>query len=365
MASESDRTQLRLTLNRALEIFNFPLLERSDQWKRIGSGAWHDAYLISIQRNDPMVVRLRKRRIYGREEIWSPEELHSDYAPAGMYYREANRCLPGICPTVYDYHIEPGFPFTFESFVPGVPLPLSKLSNHQATALGVRIGEFFKAMHEQLAPISGTGEMKWESGNVCCDGARNLGDHWTTLETRIYEQTVELGAESSIPEGIYLEEKAADALGALKDRGETVSLVNGDVTPENLLMRDLDWIGLVDPVPIQGSGLYYASFFLHCYRLSLPALSQAPRYREHRFDKHADVLASLADGYGTAYSDGDTNILTLLRMAEWLWALEFAWECDSLLKSKLDIESRLRRRNKRAIRSAFKMAVDRLKEIHW
>ena len=141
--------------------------------------------------------------------------------------------------------------------------------------------------------------------------------------------------------------------------------MNGDVTPENLLMRDLDWIGLVDPVPIQGSGLYYASFFLHCYRLSLPALSQTPRYREHRFDKHADMLASLADGYATAYSEGDADILFLLRMAEWLWALGFAWECRSLLKSKLDPESRLRWGNKRAIRSAFEIAVERLKEIDW
>ncbi len=220
-------------------------------------------------------------------------------------------------------------------------------------------------MHRQPAPIGGTGEMIWKSGNVKCNGASKLSDHWTSLEKRIYEQVEDPGFRSTTSEGFSMKEKVADALGTMRGCGEPVSLLNGDVTPENLLTRNLNWVGLVDPVPIQGSGLYYAAFFLHCYRLCLPALSRAPRYRAHRFDKHADLLATLADGYATAYSDGGADILALLRMAEWLWALEFAWECHSLLKSRLDTENRLRRGNKRAIRSAFKMAVNRLKEIDW
>lgn len=32
----------------------------------------------------PLVVRLRKQVIYGREEAWNPAGFHADYAPVGL-----------------------------------------------------------------------------------------------------------------------------------------------------------------------------------------------------------------------------------------------------------------------------------------
>ncbi len=94
-------------------------------------------------------------------------------------------------------------------------------------------------------------------------------------------------------------------------------------------------------------------------------LNQAPRYLRHRFDRHAEVLGCLSDGYAEAYSDQDPDMLSVPAMAEWLWALDFASECCGHLRSRLDTEVRLRRGNKPAIRRALEMALNRLDEIDW
>ena len=83
--------ELHERLSLALRRCGYPPLPYPQAYRRIGAGAWHDAYLVQPPAADPLVIRLRKPVIYGHEEAWNPAALQADYAPVGLYYQEANR----------------------------------------------------------------------------------------------------------------------------------------------------------------------------------------------------------------------------------------------------------------------------------
>ncbi len=125
---------------------------------------------------------------------------------------------------------------------------------------------------------------------------------------------------------------------------EAVALVNGDVTPENLLARGERFGGLIDPVPLLHNGTRYAACFVFCYRFLLPALADAPR-----FDRPAPTLAAIADGYVEGYAGRDDALRRDLEAEYFPWALGIADENLRALGAEPSEGRRLRAGSEAAI----------------
>jgi len=313
----------------------------------------------------PLVVRLRKSVIYGRKEEWNPTALHADYAPVGLYYQAANRCRPGVCPAVYHYCVERDLVFTLESYVGGRPLLLAELSSSDALAIGVTLGEFFQALHACAAPLPGSGLLTWGVQGVCAALPDTWAELWQRRAAAVEQQVATLSGATLGLARATLQRQAREAVTGVQEEPAVLALVNRDVTPENLLAQGAAWVGLVDPVPLQESSTYYAAFFLHCYRLALLALSQAPRYVRHRFHMHHTTLAALAEGYEIGYAQGRQAVQRRLRMGEWLWALDFAAESYTLLQGGLTAAMQLRRGDEATVTRILARCLRALTELRW
>lgn len=255
--------------------------------------------------------------------------------------------------------------FTLESYVDGHPLSLADLSPSGAFAIGVSLGEFFQALHAQAAPVPGSGLLTWGAQGVCATSPGTWAELWQRRAAAIEQQVDTLGGATLGLERAALQRQATAAVTGVQEEPVAIALVNRDITPENLLAQGATWVGLVDPVPLQESGTYYAAFFLHCYRLALPALSQAPRYARHRFDVHCPTLAALAEGYETGYTQGSREVQQRLRMGEWLWALDFAAESYAVLQGGLTVERRMRHGDEANIRRTLARCLRVLTALRW
>ncbi|MDX1436086.1 MAG: hypothetical protein R3335_04705 [Anaerolineales bacterium] len=356
---------IRSKLNLALDRAGYPQPGGDAGFRQLGMGAWHDAYRVQPPGSSPLVIRLRKPVIYGRTEEWDPDGLHEDYAPVGLYYQEANRVRPGICPAEYSYRIDPDLVFTIESYLPGSPLPLQSLTPGTAVQLGEDIGKFFRALHDRPAPIHGHGLLVWGGGEITAEFQTPPAEIWNGRYSRAWDQLAQL--EASIPNIDFpaLMEKLEQVVISRKHAAAPVSLVNQDITPENLLQQQALWVGLVDPVPALDNGTYYAAWFTHCYRLFLPSLNDAPRYARHQFGTHQEALRCIADGFEAGYTQNGPQAIRDLRMDEYLWALDLAAECLALLSDGLNGEMRLRRGSKEDVNAALEAAIRTLELCSW
>jgi hypothetical protein len=340
-------------INLALVRAGYSPLTSTGSCRLVGSGAWHDAYRVDTDAAPPLVVRLRKQVIYGRKEAWNEQRLHEDYAPVGLYYAAANRCRPGICPAVYLYRIDPDLIFSLESYLPGSPLALQCLSKRSAVKIGEAIGVFLRAMHAAPTPLPGHGLLTWKEGQVVTSSLESWSDVWASRHAKMRCQLATLAGAPLEFDRNRVERKLEDALSRRQHSREPVVLANRDVSPENLLDRAGEWVGLVDPVPILENGTFYAAWFLHCYRLFLLLLGDAPRYAPHKFHKHADVLAAIADGFEAGYVQGERVLKLALHLDEFLWALDLAFESYELLQKGMTQEMRLRRGNEVSVQAAL------------
>lgn len=116
---------LHQKLRTALDLCGYTPPSGDLVYKKLGNGAWHNAYLVNLT-PPSLVVRLRKDIIYGRQAVFNRKTLHEDYAPVGLYYQQANVCHLGICPQIYHYHLQPNLTFTIETYL-GETLKLANL----------------------------------------------------------------------------------------------------------------------------------------------------------------------------------------------------------------------------------------------
>lgn len=283
-------------------------LEPAGQALLIGEGAWHQAWLAELAGGRRVVVRIRKEIIYGQRPAYHEADLLADYAPVGLYYRAANEALPGICPSLYRYGVAPDLSYTVESWM-GRPVPLEGWSDQEARAYGASLGAFFRKMHDRPAPPSGA-----------IPGLR-------------VEQEPDLltGMERLAAAGVVAEALVPRLEAGLAQRSDAarLSLVNRDITPENLLVQDAGRPGLIDPVVLLGRGSRWSAWFLFCYRFLLPGLDEAPRYASRQYGRLAPVLAAVADGFAAGYGEAEALELEYL-----LWLLEEACDCHALLEAE-------------------------------
>jgi hypothetical protein len=296
---------LRRQLDLALRRCGFAPLQAASAYRRIGWGAWHDAYLATLRDGEQLVVRLRKKLIYGRHEQFDEQALREEYASVGAYYAHANKVWPGVCPAIYAYHIQPDLSDTIESYM-GAAIDLASLSATAAFDYGQQLGALFRAIHAQPPPIDGFGELIWREGRLIGCQPRDLAAIWHADIARTQSQL-----ERLLASGLSFDRSAVRSVveAALAQRSfvaEPVALVNRDVTPENMLLRLNGAAALIDPVPLLHNPTRYASLLCFCYTFLLPALSTAPRYARHQFQRHAPPMAAIAEGYVDGYTQDTT-----------------------------------------------------------
>ncbi len=342
---------LREKLNLALELSGFSPPKDHASYRKIGNGAWHDAYLVRLADGEHVVVRLRKTVIYGRERPFDEQELREDYEPVRLYYRVANDCQPGLCPALYEYHLSPAFTYTVESYM-GCSVDLSTLTVAQAHDYGCTVGRFFRAMHARPAPLPGYGRLLWNRHSLEAEDQRAPSEIRQAEAEQLRQQFDQLASS-----GLDLQ-AARHSLTLILDHDtiQPIRLINGDISTENLIIRRGQLAGLVDPVAELGSGTRYASFFVFCYRFLLPAMSNAPRYERHHFDRSSPVLSAVADGYLQGYG-GDS---VALRMEYFRWLLYAAHQNWQRLNAELDAETYLRAGSKPIIAARLQRCLAEL-----
>jgi hypothetical protein len=151
---------VRARVEAALDMCGYRPADALAAPRRIGAGAWHDAYLVRLRDGRRLVVRLRKGTIYGQREAYDERGLRSDYAGVGAYYQAANEGCPGVCPSDYGYAISPDLSCTVESYL-GPSLSLGRLIPERAFAIGEAAGRAIRAIHALRPPWPGWGELIW------------------------------------------------------------------------------------------------------------------------------------------------------------------------------------------------------------
>jgi hypothetical protein len=334
-------TNLRHQLNALLAACGQPPLAPATRPRRLGAGAWHDAFVLMIG-GRRLVARLRKRVIYGREEVFDDGVIRSDYAGVGEYYRVANERLPGICPETYAFAVKPGASGTVESHL-GPALRLGALSDGMAYTLGRTVGRAFRVLHTGDAPYPGSGELIWTPEGVRGEDPRPLAMLIAEEATRWRAGLTQLQGAGYGFEALAGARRLEETLLRRERYASEPALVNSDITPENLIVRRGRFAGLIDPVPRIGNATRHAALFLCSYRLLLPSLHDAPRYVGREFARHAVTMARIADGYEAGYLEGGPPTLTQDLAGEyWLWVLDLAIGGHARLATPLSEEQQIR-----------------------
>ncbi|MDX1524623.1 MAG: hypothetical protein R3264_23540, partial [Anaerolineae bacterium] len=309
-----------------------------------------------------LVIRLRKSIIYGQPEVFDTISLHEDYAGVGLYYRQANACWPGICPPTYAYHLDPDLTFTLESYM-GPALSFERMSIQQGFVYGRQVGTFFRTMHDRPAPIKGFGDIVWNGETLVARQATPLESRWADEVTSLHEHLDRLRHSDHRFDHQAVKASLDQALVCRNLALEPVTLVNGDITQENLIVRRGSFAGLIDPVPLLHNGLRYAAFFIYCYKSYLPNLYDAPRYARHHYQQHQPLMTAIADGYQAGYTHYEPGLIEALRQEYFLWALTVAAENLARLTATPTPESYLRAGDRQAIAARLQRCLRELEAL--
>ncbi len=323
-----DTDTTREDLELALRSCGLPLTLHYGAFRLEGSGAWHDAYRVTVpQHAQPYIVRIRKPVAYGQPQLYDDHahEWHAEYVATSLYYMQANRSYNGICPSMFLFNVSTQMTCTIETHM-GQRLDFDQLSVRSARRFGRQIGSMMRNMHRRKSHIPGAGELAWDGANLYGQSSR---EH-TTLTKKIeeaYNENILTALAENV--GGFDYQRLTDKLHAaqrLRDVDEPVVLINRDVTPENLTVQNDNRIGIIDPYPYLGNGTRFAAWFIHCYRFLLPGYARTQRYRHNQYDKHTDKLMMIAEGFERGYIEGDEPLARHIQAERWLWTLEQAYD---------------------------------------
>jgi hypothetical protein len=310
-------------------------------FRRIGSGAWHNAYLVQLEDGGRVVVRLRKAVIYGQRRPHHPPELADDYAPVGLYYQRANDTVPGVCPATYEWFADVDVAGTVESYM-GRPVDLAGMRLSHARDFGHAAGHVFRALHARPVDIPGFGLLLCRDGRIVTEDSRPVAAIVAERDERCRQQLAALAGAGLVGNVSPIRQALEEILVLRRWQQEPPALVNRDITPENLIARRGRFAGLVDPVPLIHNGLHFAGQFLACYRYLLPARARAPRYAGRGYGEYAHILAAIADGYAEGYAGGDPAVAHALAAEQLLSLIDWTHEHLALSRVRLSEEMRLR-----------------------
>ncbi len=342
-----------------------PLSLNSGAYSVAGEGAWHTAYRVRVPSYArPLIVRLRKKIAYDQPQNYDEhsDEWHAEYMGTSLFYMQANRARPGVCPSKFLYHISPDLTCTLETDV-GSALNLHTLAADTAYRYGTQLGEAMRAMHQQTIHLRGYGKLRWTGAGLCGDEslaapARRqaaLAADYAAVEN--LERTELVNGHNGLRAALLrVHERQTRA-------SEPVVLVNRDITPENLTRQTDDKIGMIDPYPWLGSGTQFAAWFLFCYRFLLPAYASAPRYAHSGYDRHREILHTMADGFEDAYTLHRRSIAPTLQAEYWLWTLHEAHDCLAQLQRGLTPPERIKYGDEATVETRLHASLAHLSEI--
>jgi hypothetical protein len=353
-------TNLLDKLSTALQACGHTSLTTLSDYALIGEGAWHHAYLVKRGDHPSLVVRLRKRMIYGEIEPFDPAVVHNDYAPVGLYYHLANACQPAICPPQYSYHIDQTLSCTVESYM-GTQLDYGRLTEAEAYNFGCDVGSFFHKMQQRPAPIPGYGAILWHEGELVAESQFLPATVWQAHPTHNHLQ--QLSAVLQPTEARKVEQILIHILQQSAYPDEPFTLVNRDITPENLMAANNVFSGLIDPVPRLDNPTRFAAWFVFCYKFLLPVYNPVPRYSQHQFQQYAAILGLIAQGYWEAYTQNDPALEQQMTYAYYLLVLEEAYDCYALLQRPLPSRLQFRYGNKLVIQQRLQKCLHELGKL--
>ncbi|MGI1805427.1 hypothetical protein ACRPK8_06770 [Exiguobacterium sp. TDN 0502] len=307
---------------------------KAEQILKIGEGAWHSVYRVTRLDDQDLVIRLKKNEAYGELQQIDEQELTTEYESTKAYYLHTNTSDQIVCPDFYQYFIEDDTVFTVETFM-GRGTDLLLLDQNKVHSYGKKLGRIYHNIHNQKSSIAGFGELRWNGKTLHGSDLRNRDALWqeenehvlTALNTLIHSSLC------------FDKEKVGQHIHALIENRRTqvqnISLVNQDVTPENLILRD-EHIAIIDPFPRLDFDLKYAAFFVFCYKFLLPAFSNAPRYINQAYQEKSSILNNIADGFISGYCSnvvGDERTTQTRRILDeyTLWVLQEAYEHYDIL----------------------------------
>lgn len=313
-------------------------LENVDRISKIGEGAWHNVYKIERNFEDDIVLRIKKKKAYGQMQEYNELDLITEYESSKAYYQQANQCSSGICPSFFNYFIDETLVFTVESFM-GEGKALQSLTNREAYTIGKQLGKFFLVMHNKKPDIKGSGNLLWNGkhleGNLQQDAERvwkNDNDFYVMVLNKLFATDLKIDRST-------IEDKILSLIEYRRKKQQNLSLVNQDVTPENIIFN-LDKVSLIDPFPMIDFDLKYAGYFVFCYKFLLPAYSTAPRYRNNGYDQNCYTLSKIAEGFINVYIGDNENWLKCLMNECILWTLLETYDHYEILnKSELSYKT--------------------------
>ncbi len=353
-------------LEHALRVCGLPLSLSRGAYERIGSGGWHDAYKVTVpQHAHPFIVRLRKSVAYNQPQPYAEKatEWHAEYVSTSLYYMQANRALPGICPSVFLYHVSEEITCTVETYM-GERLNLGELDKTTARRMGRQIGGMMRTIHGKKSHIQGSGELAWDGANLY--GA--VPQRHPLLARKIeqsYQENILLALTEEGPAFDHGRVRAKlSAAHAIRDADEPTVLINRDITPENLTVQRGGKVGIIDPYPYLGNGTRFAAWFIHCYRFLLPAYAQTDRYEKNQYQRFAPVLEDIAAGFERGYIQGDSTLGAHIAAERWLWTLEQAYDDFELLSmAELPAAKRIKHGERQVIQIRLKAALRALERL--
>lgn len=329
---------------------------------KIGEGAWHEVYKIEKDFKDDIVLRIKKKKAYGQIQEFDELDLTTEYESSKAYYQQANQCSSDICPSFFKYFIDEALIFTVESFMGGGK-PLQSLTNFEAYKIGKRLGEFFLGMHNKKPNIKGSGNLLWNGtyleGNWQQDTEKiwqNENDFYVSVLNKLIATDLKIDRNTMVDEILNLIENR-------RNNQQNLSLVNQDVTPENIILNP-DKVSIIDPFPKIDFELKYAGYFVFCYKFLLPAYSTAPRYRNNAYDQNCSTLSKIADGFINGYIGDHENQLKCLKNECILWTLLETYDHYEILnKSELNYKTIQQMGSKNIINKRLALCLKELESL--
>ncbi|UII58390.1 aminoglycoside phosphotransferase family protein (plasmid) [Cytobacillus spongiae] len=301
---------------------------------KIGEGAWHNVYKIERKHGGDLVLRIRKKNSYGQLQEYHEIDLITEYESSKVYYHQANRSSFNICPLFFDYFYEESLVFTIESYM-GNGKKLQYLSHSEGFAIGEKLGEFFKDMHEKIPEIKGFGNIIWNGKQLEGNIQQETNLIWQNDNDNYLNVLNELTTTDLKVDRKRVVDKVINIIDKRRKFPQKISLVNQDVTPENIIFN-LEDTSLIDPYPRLDFDLKYAGYFVFCYKFLIPAYSNAPRYQKHTYAHNSKIMSRIADGFMKGYTKNKEKLYHRLMEEYVLWVLlETHEHYETLNKSEL------------------------------
>jgi hypothetical protein len=348
-------------INNALKGSGLPVINE-EQVTFLGEGAWHDAYIAHLGKEEKFVIRFpKKKSVYGTEVEYDERKIHADYAGTKKYYELANKVKRGICPSFYTYHVKEGNTYTVESYM-GKTIDLKSLSLKGAFNLGFEMGELFSGMHILTHDIEGFGYLDW-------NGEKLVGLLQTDVSQSMKEENEEYVSdyeELCRWDNRFKEEGLKEKLLACVENrtinNNSVVFTNQDCSPENL-MYNHSQLSVIDPFPILYDGNSMAGNFMNCYEAIFPTYYNTKRYERHDFDLYINELKEIANGYLEGYSGGDKAIKLAVRKEQFIKLADLCFSHYKLITTELPKSTEIGVGTKQAMEERLNIFLEMLKDI--